>query len=309
MNEPDGYAEDDDLEVDNDETDLLAHEIDDEADLETDGKAVVLSAVWECWPAASGEGEWLCHLDDDPDQLYLARVEVFAPPGAPLSEQPYSDELREWRRATWPSLESFIAQERPEGGEAETCTLDEVKQAVTPDLYAWMAEALQAHADALEELAASQRRRPEQRFHDYARENKALARDRKSEAAQLIDDQSSRELLGQRDATFRNSDVASLLADRIVGSTAQGKDLEEVTGDLLDQMKLLAQWNGSDRETVEQLAAAAADVARRRQDLLQSKSWTWAAPARWLATRVTERPRPHPVVRARERLRLRVSER
>lgn len=236
------------------------------------GPDPVLSAdlTWRRWPATAGDDEWLAHLLTDEKRMHLASVEVIAPPGVPLSERPYSDSLLEWRRASWRSLEGFLASDRPES-DARVIGLDDVLHAVPSDFVAWIGGALETHADALEELALSQRARPAERFSSYADDNTARARNQRAAAAWIAGHSIGEDHRKEVDLV---APIGELVAHRAAGS----QSYEDVSA----QMDLLASWAGSRAWIEDQLIYATVELARLKWEIAHSNSYKATAWARWM---------------------------
>lgn len=220
----------------------------------------VLSAdlTWRRWSARAGLGEWLAHLRPDKTRTHLASIEVIAPPGVPLCEEPYGDALLDWRRATWESLAGFLADKAPES-EAEITTLNEVLDAVPAEFLDWMAESLETHADALEQLAGSQRLQRGAHFLSYACNNLARARGQRADAARLAAHADAED---QRGHVELLAPIGELLARRAAAWESIDDRVTEVYEDMATQIDLLASWVGSRERVHEQLLYAIVELAR-----------------------------------------------
>lgn len=211
----------------------------------------------------------------DPSRRHIAGVDVYAPPGVSLFEQPYSDKLFGWRLATWGSLDAFMAQERP-AAEAEELDWKVVRDLVPPRFHLWMAEALEAHADALAELAESQRRRNDERFARYAEQNVFRARRQRATAAALAEPEVPRE---STDGAVTSMPVGHLFANEASGAVKDSDDPAHAHRDLAASVDLVVAWSGSRERIEDQLISAALELARRKRMIEESRSYRATA---WL---------------------------
>lgn len=137
---------------------------------------------WALQPCPTGPGTWLTLRRED------GSVTAVCPPGVALDE-PWDDpRLLQWRRGDWKSGMAFDVGDRP----STTAPLPHLQAALelvpadalgASHAHSWMAQATEAHADALEHLAYLQELEAGPGVSDAVRDLRLLARAEREQAA------------------------------------------------------------------------------------------------------------------------------